>query len=163
MSSIKNKLSLTDLPDDIIRMLLDISENPTPLALCGNKRIYETCKEHGFVKKLHCDFFTDMNDFLDHQRLHCGTIEEITIEDIYDPHHWIISNPKKITFKNALPTGHNPVYDFGNKPTDIEELIIENTGHSGDEVVVNVIAWQLPKLSTLETKGVKVNRMTHER
>ena len=107
-------LGITDLPEDIITMIIDNLEDATTF-VCSCRKFYCIGKGYGYLKHLYYRSGDSLKGFKDKFYMHQRCVKSIVIDVLHDPQHWLPFYPKGI-FLNIISVPFDiyskPVYTF---------------------------------------------------
>lgn len=107
-------LVITDLPEDIITMIIDILDDATSfVSTC--QRFYSIGQGYGYLKHLYYKSGDSLEDFKNKFNVHQRCVKSIVIDGLHDPQHWLPFYPKGI-FLNIISVPFDiysqPIYNF---------------------------------------------------
>ena len=162
-------LNITDLPEDIITMIINHMDDATPL-VCTCHRFYNIGQGYGYLKHLYYRSGDNLDSFKQKFHTHHRCLKSVVIDGLYDPQHWLPFYPKGI-FMNiiSVPFDLNsmPIYNFNpNDDTSTEVLYIIASRFSPCLLKINWIKFRRLKClylsaHTIELDGIeKLDNLT---
>ncbi len=155
---------ITDLPEDIITMIIDILDDATSF-VCTCHRFYSIGQGYGYLKHLYYKSGDNLEGFKDKFNVHQRCVKSIVIDGLHDPQQWLPFYPKGI-FLNIISIPFDiysrPIYNFNPlEETYTEVLYIIASKFSPCLIKINWKMFKNLKKLSLTAYDIELNGIEH--